>query len=856
MKKAALLLLALLAFSGAARAQCTGSGLAYSCVPGTTPAQVSAIIAAASNNAVITFQNGNYTGWGAGNIVQLNNSKGVTLICASGATCTIFASGGTVIGLPQYATGTNSNLYRISGFTFNYAGTDFMIWFAYSGDCGTSGHPCIMSQVRIDHNKVNFSNTSGGAVFIAFADDASVLYTFGVGDHNTLTSPSSVQALLVIADTNSAPLSNALGTAQNFFWENNDIEITTMTNAGFSCADSWGSARIVWRYNTERNCLFAAHGVSHELGPDSIEYYHNNHIVDGGSVSQGFQDGYRSVHHQGSGLFLAFLNSFSAYSGKSTSVIEMLHYRDYPNGIDGGLPADVAQCDGTVNGPPDFPAMIDGNRTPLATYRGYPCYKQPGRDPATQGYAPMYTWGNIWSDTLAIVPFNVPDGGFGSPDYQAEHMVRGREYFDAVSASAQTSSSSPFDGTSGMGFGTIANRPTTCTTSTESALGHGAAGVGYFASDVGAQGTLYTCSATNTWTVYYTPYTYPHPLVGGTPPASVSFSPSSLSFGSVLVGSSPSCPTNCLTVTLTNTGTNPLAITTVVDSDATQFPKRSDGCAGAMVGTGGTCMITVQFVPTTTGNKSATLTVTSNAGSSPDVYSMAGVGYSYGFQQTTNHCYASATSGTTVACHLSSAPQPGDVVLVHDTFYPDASLSYGSTSDGTNAYTKAANSCKPSTPTDFGSDCIAYLIPTTASPQTITLTVTGGTCMACSITVDDFPVIGGSAVVDDTGEAASGTGAVTGPTVTVDSGFTDLLYGGCASLSGCAGVTGSWIIEPTGTMSAFGEMAEYQLTATTNTAVGFTGMGSDPTVSTGISFKFTTGAPRVQSGISIFVAEK
>jgi hypothetical protein len=63
----------------------------------------------------------------------------------------------------------------------------------------------------------------------------------------------------------------------------------------------------------------------------------------------------------------------------------------------------------------------------------------------------------------------------------------------------------------------LANRPTTCT-----------AGVGYFATDQGswntsssnpegvqqsgADGVLYKCTATNTWTLYYTPAIYPHPL--------------------------------------------------------------------------------------------------------------------------------------------------------------------------------------------------------------------------------------------------------------------------------------------------------------------------------------------------------
>jgi len=73
-----------------------------------------------------------------------------------------------------------------------------------------------------------------------------------------------------------------------------------------------------------------------------------------------------------------------------------------------------------------------------------------------------------------------------------------------------------FDGTSGCGCGTLGNRPATCTT-----------GVGYWATDqsctdltnfVGRQptttisGTFYRCPATNTWTEYYTPETYPHPL--------------------------------------------------------------------------------------------------------------------------------------------------------------------------------------------------------------------------------------------------------------------------------------------------------------------------------------------------------
>lgn len=76
---------------------------------------------------------------------------------------------------------------------------------------------------------------------------------------------------------------------------------------------------------------------------------------------------------------------------------------------------------------------------------------------------------------------------------------------------------SSFDGTAGMGCGTLGSRPATCTT-----------GVGYWATDqtcssvsddhVGVSpttpisGTLYKCTSADTWAEHYTPYIYPHPL--------------------------------------------------------------------------------------------------------------------------------------------------------------------------------------------------------------------------------------------------------------------------------------------------------------------------------------------------------
>ena len=76
---------------------------------------------------------------------------------------------------------------------------------------------------------------------------------------------------------------------------------------------------------------------------------------------------------------------------------------------------------------------------------------------------------------------------------------------------AYTDEGITFNGTVGVGSGTLASRSATCT-----------AGVAYWATDQGGNwdtlhggandGQLYKCTATNTWTLYMTPAIYPHPL--------------------------------------------------------------------------------------------------------------------------------------------------------------------------------------------------------------------------------------------------------------------------------------------------------------------------------------------------------
>lgn len=166
-------------------------------------------------------------------------------------------------------------------------------------------------------------------------------------------------------------------------------------------------------------------------------------------------------------------------------------------------------CDGTW--------IIDGN---IDT--GYPCRDQIGRSKddslytgnyngttgsgswPTQTLTPVYGWNNLQSSTqIGFTPVE-------SATYDAEN----RDWYKFSSATGSPQ-------TVGVRVDTLANRPAGCT-----------AGVGYWATDQGswntstsnpqgtqlngADGVLYKCTG-NAWTTLYIPYTYPHPLQGGTP---------------------------------------------------------------------------------------------------------------------------------------------------------------------------------------------------------------------------------------------------------------------------------------------------------------------------------------------------
>jgi len=102
------------------------------------------------------------------------------------------------------------------------------------------------------------------------------------------------------------------------------------------------------------------------------------------------------------------------------------------------------------------------------------------------------------------------------------------------------------------------------------------------------------------------------------------FSPSSLAFGAVTVGTTvgPS------PITVTNPNTVPMSFTSAtVSALSSDYTKvGSDTCTGAMVAPSGTCSISIDFTPTTTGGRAGQVTFVDQGGSGSQKYALSGSG--------------------------------------------------------------------------------------------------------------------------------------------------------------------------------------------------------------------------------------
>jgi hypothetical protein len=460
-----------------ATAACTGSSPTWTSTPDLTSINTCISNATSGDTINVTAGSGTVT-WASS--PNFDSAKAINLIGPGAANLKVTT--GVKVTLLCGA----GKPHRLSGFTFTGSSDNAI---NVQGTC---------SGLRIDHNRITeYPNSSDGIVVTELIQIAGPLTNILI-DHNTFDAKShNFRGVLVVGSNSNNWPASPVGTANvEAFIEDNTFNYGRLIDVGAGCIDSNYTASYVWRFNTTRNCNVIAHGVCNANGTVAVEIYHNTHTADSGY----WTDGYRSIHHQGSGEAYIFGNRIMASTGKSDTTFEATHYRSCPGVATG---CNIPRCDGTQS--------IDGN---TSGQQGYPCFHQigragPGTTPGT--LAPWYFADNLWSDNSSPVAFKVENPWSCTSPTPLTHVQANRDYYVEASG-IQTSATSPFNGTSGTGWGTMANRPTTCTT-----------GVGYWATDqgewnsshAGPDGQLYKCTATNTWSLLYTPYMYPHPLQSG-----------------------------------------------------------------------------------------------------------------------------------------------------------------------------------------------------------------------------------------------------------------------------------------------------------------------------------------------------
>lgn len=421
--------------------------------------------------------------------------------------------GGRVTGITFASGGAQNTIEAMEGFRFDHniiggtPGSFCLLTVGSTAVGGRSVHP--QSEGVIDHN------TMTQCRIVGYGE-----YTGGGGTNGF--------------DRWSEPLN--LGTVHCVYIEDNDW---TNTQAGlFNMADDNLGGNYCARFNQGHNTYVEAHSIQggNSRAQRKVEIY-NNHFDNTGTTD------HRTGFFRG-GVGMVFNNNYTGAWGGNGD----FDFDNVRTGLNGHQLTDFdpwGECLGV--GSPGQVQVADGN----LDSSGYPCRDQVGvsgdaffwtSHPTAPGPPQsMQPW-LVWSNTApGFADMTWDWNGVDNPT-QLRQQIKGNRNIFASSASP---SSAPIavncfgfgtTCTSGIGVGALANRPNTCTPIADPIIGTTSTGPYYWATDdgewnsthAGNDGRMYKCALTNTWVIYYTPYTYPHPLVA---PSSGDITP-------------PSAPTN------------------------------------------------------------------------------------------------------------------------------------------------------------------------------------------------------------------------------------------------------------------------------------------------------------------------
>jgi hypothetical protein len=209
---------------------------------------------------------------------------------------------------------------------------------------------------------------------------------------------------------------------------------------------------------------------------------------------------------------------------------------------------------------------------------------------------------------------------------------------------------------------------------------------------------------------------------GGGGPA-VTLVPTALTFGNTVVG----VTTSAKSVTLTNTGTATLNISSIATSGDFAQTTSPKPC-GSTLAAGKNCVIKVTFTPTQVGLRTGNLTITDNAANSPQTVPLSGTGVLPATLAPASATFPAQKVGTTSTAKVFTLTNKQSVTLNSIVISTTGDFSVSTTTCTTSLAAKT--NCKISvtfTPTATGTRTGLLSVADSAnnSPQTSSLTGTG-----------------------------------------------------------------------------------------------------------------------------------